>query len=85
MRIDRAKPKYSKKSCPSATFSTTNLALLDVGSNPGSRGGKSATNRLRYGTVCTLLRQLVGDNEDTTFIRVEYIDGAKNVVLENSA
>jgi hypothetical protein len=47
----QGKPKYSEKTCPSATLSTTNLARPDLGSNPGSRGGKPATNRLSYGTA----------------------------------
>jgi hypothetical protein len=34
------KPKYSEKSCPSATVSTTNPTWLDPGLNPGLRGGK---------------------------------------------
>jgi hypothetical protein len=44
-------PKYSDKSCPSATLFTKNLTLLDLGSNPGRRCGKPATNRLSYGTA----------------------------------
>jgi hypothetical protein len=47
----QGKPKYSKKTCPSATLSTTNPTLPDPGSNPGRRGGKSATNRLSYGAA----------------------------------
>jgi hypothetical protein len=46
------KPKYSEKTCPSASLSTTNPTRIDQGSNPGSRGGKPATNRLSYGTAC---------------------------------
>jgi hypothetical protein len=42
---------YSEKTCPSATSSTTNLTLLDMGSNPGRRVGKPATNRLSYGAA----------------------------------
>jgi hypothetical protein len=47
------KPKYSEKTCPSATLSTTNSKWPD----PGRRGGKPATNRLGYGTAsaCTKL------------------------------
>jgi hypothetical protein len=41
-------PKYSEKTCPSATLSTTNRIWPDPGSNPGRRGGKPATNRLSY-------------------------------------
>jgi hypothetical protein len=36
---------------PSATLSTTNPTLSDPSSNQGRRGGKPATNRLRYGTT----------------------------------
>jgi hypothetical protein len=45
------KPKYSETTCPSATLSTTNPTWPDPGSNPGRRGGKPATNRLRYGAA----------------------------------
>jgi hypothetical protein len=45
----QGKPKYSEKTCPSATLSTTNPTWPDLGSNPGRRGGKLATNRLIYG------------------------------------
>jgi hypothetical protein len=47
----QGKPKYSEKTCPSATFSTTNPTWRDPGSNPGRRGGKPATNRLSYGAA----------------------------------
>jgi hypothetical protein len=36
---------------PNATLSTTNPTWPDVGSKPGRRGGKQATNRLSYGTA----------------------------------
>jgi hypothetical protein len=36
---------------PSATLSTTNPTWSDLGSKPGRRGGKPATNRLSYGTA----------------------------------
>jgi hypothetical protein len=45
----QGKPKYSEKTGPSATLSTTNPTWPDPGSNPGRRGGKPATNRLSYG------------------------------------
>jgi hypothetical protein len=45
----QGKLKYSEKICPSATFSTTNPACPDLGSNLGHHGGKLATNRLSYG------------------------------------
>jgi hypothetical protein len=59
MKIGMGKPKYSEKTCPSATLSTTNSTWLEPGSNPGRRGGKSATNRLIYGTALRLLFTLV--------------------------
>jgi hypothetical protein len=43
------KPRYSEKTCHSATLSTTNPTWPDPGSNPGRRGGKPMTNRLSYG------------------------------------
>jgi hypothetical protein len=43
------------KSCPSVTLSTTNLTWTDPGSNPGLRGGRSATNRLSHGTAIGLV------------------------------
>jgi hypothetical protein len=38
----QGKPKYSEKTCPSATLSTTNPTGSDPGSNLGHRGGKIA-------------------------------------------
>jgi hypothetical protein len=43
--------KYSEKTCPSATLSTTNPTWPDSGSNPGRRNGNPATNRLSYGAA----------------------------------
>jgi hypothetical protein len=40
---------------PSVTLSTTNPTWPDLGSNPGSHGGKPVTNRLSYGTANRLL------------------------------
>jgi hypothetical protein len=47
----QGKPKYSEKTCSSATLSTTNPTWPGPGSNPGRRGGKPATNRLSYGAA----------------------------------
>jgi hypothetical protein len=49
----QGKPKYSEKTCPNATLSTTNRTRLDPGLNPGRRVGKPATNRLSYGAAYT--------------------------------
>jgi hypothetical protein len=48
--IWQGKPKYPKKTCPSAALSTTNR-LRCPDSNPDRRGGKPATNRFSYGTA----------------------------------
>jgi hypothetical protein len=48
---DRGKPKTRRKTCPSATLSTTNPTWTDPGSNPGLRSGRPATNRLSHGTA----------------------------------
>jgi hypothetical protein len=49
--IDRGKPTTRRKTCPSATLSTTNLTWTDPGSNPGLHGESPATNRLSHGTA----------------------------------
>jgi hypothetical protein len=36
---------------PSANLSTTNPTWIDPGANPGLRGERPATNRLKYGTA----------------------------------
>jgi hypothetical protein len=40
-----------EKPCPSAILSTTNPTWTNPGSNPGLRGGRSATDRLSLGTA----------------------------------
>jgi hypothetical protein len=63
----QGKPKYSEKTCPIATLSTTNPTWPDPGSNPGNRGGKPATNRLSYGsTIPPGLLQLCVSSVDGT-------------------
>jgi hypothetical protein len=37
------------KTCPSATLSTINPTWTKPGSNPGLRGERPATNRLKHG------------------------------------
>jgi hypothetical protein len=51
MKDWQGKPKYSEKTCPSATLSTKNPTWPDPGSNPGRRDRKPATNRLNYGAA----------------------------------
>jgi hypothetical protein len=38
-----------RKTCPSATLSTTNPTRIDPGANPGLRGERPATNDLSHG------------------------------------
>jgi hypothetical protein len=49
--IDRGKPTTRRKTCPSATLSTTNRTWTDPVSNTGIRGERPATNRLSHGTA----------------------------------
>jgi hypothetical protein len=49
MRIGRGKQRYSEKTCPCATLSTTNPTRPDLGLNPGHHIGKPAANSLSYG------------------------------------
>jgi hypothetical protein len=44
----RENPKYSEKTSPSSSLSTTDLTRPELGSNLGRRGGKPMTNLLRY-------------------------------------
>jgi hypothetical protein len=55
MKIGRVK-RSTRRSLPErhVTLSTTNPIWLDPGLNPGRRGGKPATNRLRYGAAHSL-------------------------------
>jgi hypothetical protein len=46
----QGKPKYSEKTCLSATLSTTNPTCRPD-ANPGRRGRKPVTNRLTYGAA----------------------------------
>jgi hypothetical protein len=48
---DRGKRKYSGKTCPSATLSTTNPTWTDSGSNPVLCGERPVTNRLSHSTA----------------------------------
>jgi hypothetical protein len=55
----QGKPKYSEKTCPSATLSTTNPTWPDLGSISGRRGGKPEINRLSYGTAYEVVHYFV--------------------------
>jgi hypothetical protein len=45
------KRRTRRKTCHSATLSTTNPTWIDPGANPSLRGERPATNRLRHGTT----------------------------------
>jgi hypothetical protein len=49
MKLTGENRSTRRKTCPSATLSTTNSTWTDPGSNPGFRGGRSAANRLSHG------------------------------------
>jgi hypothetical protein len=51
----QGKAKYSEKTCPGATLSTTNPTWPDPGLNPGRRSGKPTTNRFSYGAATSPL------------------------------
>jgi hypothetical protein len=48
---DREKRRTLRKTCPSATLSTTNPTFIEQGANSGLRGERPATNRLSHGTA----------------------------------
>jgi hypothetical protein len=50
----QGKPKYSEKTCLSATLYITNPTWPDPSWNPGRLGGKRTGNRLSYGTASDL-------------------------------
>jgi hypothetical protein len=56
------KPKYSEKTCPKATLSTTNPTWPDPGLNPCRRSGKPATNHLSYGAALNWFVKRPGKN-----------------------
>jgi hypothetical protein len=55
---DRGKPTTRRKTCPSATLSTTNPTWTD----PGLRGERPATNRLSHGTATSAVVNIIASN-----------------------
>jgi hypothetical protein len=51
MKLTGENRRTRRKTCPSATLSTTNPTWTDPGSNSGLRGERPATNRLSHGTA----------------------------------
>jgi hypothetical protein len=68
LRIGRGNPKYSEKTCSSATLSTTNPIRPDLGSNPGHHGGKLATNHLSSYHSFFSIKSAVGRRKATFFM-----------------
>jgi hypothetical protein len=53
MNVDwQGKPKFSEKTCPSATFVHHKIHMTRPGFEPGPPRWKPATNRLSYGAAC---------------------------------
>jgi hypothetical protein len=50
---DTDREKTKRKTCCSATLSTTNRTWIEPGANPGLRGKRPATNHLSHGTANT--------------------------------
>jgi hypothetical protein len=69
----QGKPKYSEKTRPRATLSTTNPTWPNPGSNPSLRGGKPATNRLSYGAALEL--GLLSQRTEIWGKKPEYVRG----------
>jgi hypothetical protein len=67
----QGKPKYLQKTCPSATLSAINPTWPDLGSNPGRRGGKPATNRLCYGTAISMSFSSAFRTRDMWYIEIK--------------
>jgi hypothetical protein len=57
MKLTGENRSTRRKTCPSATLSTTNPTWTDPGSNPGLSGERPVTNRLSHGTADYLLNE----------------------------
>jgi hypothetical protein len=51
MKLIRENRSTREKTCPIATLSTTNPTWTDLGTNPGLRGMRPATDGLSHGTA----------------------------------
>jgi hypothetical protein len=75
MKLIGENRRTRRKTCPSATLSTTNPTWTEPGSNPGLRGGRPAANRLSDGTPLTLDLTLSQMNlvHSTTLYRMQIL------------
>jgi hypothetical protein len=69
-----------RKTCPSATLSTTNPTRIDPGANPGLRGKRRATNDLSHGTALSTDKEMWGFHGAEKCIKV-FWDVTQCVVL----
>jgi hypothetical protein len=56
MKLTEENRSNRRKTCPSATSSTTKPTWTDPGSNLGLRGERSSTNRLSHGTAWLIVK-----------------------------
>ena len=54
---DGEKQNCLYRACPTSTVFTTNITWTDMGSNPGLRGGRPATDHLSHGMAVTRPRR----------------------------
>jgi hypothetical protein len=63
MKLTGENRSTRRKTCLSATLSTTNPTWTDQGSNLGLRGDRPATNRLSHGTAnCNIMAYINNQN-----------------------
>jgi hypothetical protein len=77
----QGKPNHSEKTCTIATLSITNPTCPDLGSNPDRRGGKPATNLLRYGTTIRKCKYKFTWAVVWIHKQVSHVDGRENICV----
>jgi hypothetical protein len=65
------------KTCPSATLSTPNPTWTDPGSNPGLRGDRPATNRLR---TCSYIYMYINATATSVMLQLYLRHGFYNMI-----
>jgi hypothetical protein len=63
--------RTQRKTCPSATLSTTNLTWIDPDANPGLSGERPATNRLSHGMAKLFISHTLIRNNETRHINIQ--------------
>jgi hypothetical protein len=72
MKLTREHRSTRGKTCSSATLPTTNPTWTELGSNPGLRGERPATNRLSHGTAFLPSRLSSSPDMLKTLTRTEF-------------